>query len=380
MDVKSTYILLKTSLFFILLITGYNLSKQENLNSKRYWIIASISIIAYSLIEGLRYDRGIDYMNYKKIFEYSLNIQGNEIDGQIESLFLIFNKFFRFLGFSYPYIFVFYSLILIIAGFYFIKEHQDVAFVAVPFFLISTISQSENLVRQYMAFSFILFSFRFLLNNSWMKFGVLITLAIFIHTSTIFVLPFLILFKYLKKPFGNLYIILALYFLSWLWKPEYWGSYYHYFQNLTIFPEVYRDYLEDADIWLSGEKLLDVNSHFPMLSTTKTVLFNTGMIILGYRILDTYRYKNYPLYYSLYVIGAISQRLTYRMELFHRISLIYYMFWFIVLGYIIYDSFGFKSKNSTERIVCYFLILSVLYEYFITIIRVNPSHSLFIWS
>ena len=94
MDVVSTYIFLRTSLFFILLVTGYNLSKREGLSSKNYWIIASISIIAYSLIEGLRYDRGTDYMHYKRLFEYSLNLQAYWESDKIEPLFQIFNKFF----------------------------------------------------------------------------------------------------------------------------------------------------------------------------------------------------------------------------------------------------------------------------------------------
>lgn len=380
MEIISTYIILNISLFITLIVTGYYISKYNNFDSKRYWIIASTSIIVYSIIEGLRYDRGTDYMQYKDLFEYSLNIQAIEGFGQVEPLFIIFNKFFRFFNFSYPYIFIFYSLILIIAAYYFIKDHKNVALFAVPFFLMSTISQSENLVRQFMAFSFILISLRFLLNNSWIKFGVLITMAVLTHASSILILPFLLLLKYVKNPFGNLYIILGLYFLSWLWKPQYWGNYVTFFQNIASSFNFYQGYLTNADIWLSGERLADVNSHFPLLSIIKTFLFNVGMIVLGYRILDKYRSNNYSFYFFLYVIGAISQRLTYLVEPLYRISLVFYMFWFIVLAYIVYDSFSCKTKSLFERIVVYYLIFSVIYAYAITLVRVDSSDALFIWS
>lgn len=382
MEIVSTYILLKISLFFILLITGYNLSKRESINSKNYWIIASISIIVYSLIEGLRYNRGNDYMYYKSLFEYSLNLQAYLWNpGIIEPLFQIFNKFFRFLNFSYPAVFVFYSSILIIAGFFFMKEHRKVAFFAIPMFLMATIAQSENLVRQFMAFSFVLISLTFFLNNSWKKFAILMTMAILIHYSSFVFLPFLFLFKYVKNPFGNLYIILGLYFLSWFWKPEYWGSYYNYFQNLSFISDFYQGYTENADVWFSGENLMGVKSYFGVLPLIKIFLFNTGMIVLGYRLIDKYRFNNYPFYFFLYVVGAISLNFTSRIEIFYRISLYFYMFWFIVLAYILYDNFNIKTKNlKIERFVCYFMIVSVLYDYFITVFRVDTSAALFIWN
>lgn len=379
MDIVSVYIILRISLFFILLVTGYNLSKRESVNSKNYWIIASISIIVYSLIEGLRYNRGSDYMHYKRLFEYSLKLKAYWDPEKIEPLFQIINKFFRFLNFSYPSVFVFYSSILIIAGFYFMKDHRKVAFFAIPMFFMATIVQSENLVRQFMAFSFVLISLKFFLNNSWIKFAVLMTMAIFIHTSSFVFLPFLFLFKYIKNPFGNLYVILGLYFLSWLWKPEYWGNYYKYFQNLQLVYS-YQSYIENADTWFSGVKLLEVKSHFGMFSLIKLFLFNTGMIVLGYRLLDKYRFNNYPFYFFLYVVGAITQHFTSQIELLSRISLYFYMFWFIVLAYIVSDSFSYKTKNLIERCVCYYLIMSVLYDYFVTVFRVDTSTALFIWN
>ena len=382
MDIIATYIILQTALFCILVVTGYYLSKGKSLKSRNYWIIASISIIVYSLIEGLRYDRGVDYMMYKSLFEYSLNLSAYlEKPEKIESLFQIFNKFFHFVNFSYPFVFVFYSLVLIIAGFYFIKEHRKVAFYAIPMFFMATIVQSETLVRQLMAFSFVLISLKFFLNNSWIKFVVLITMAINIHSSSIVFLPFIFLFKYIKNPFGNLYVILGLYFISWLWKPEYWGNYYKYFQNLSLGYGLYQGYLENADTWFSGEKVINSIHYFGMLSYIKTFLFNTGMIVLGYRILDKYRFNNYPFYFFLFVVGAIAQHFTFQIELLYRISLYFYMFWFIVLAYIVSDSLSHKIKNlEIKRCICYFMIICALWDFFAPLFVVDTADALFIWS
>jgi hypothetical protein len=377
MDLVPIFIFFRVLLLFILVVTGYNLSRPIKLRKMDYWIIAGISIISYSLIEGLRYNRGIDYDHYKKLYEKALNLGLYWKSDAIEPFFQLINKTFRILDAPYPVVFVFYSFILITSCLFFMKEHRKVALFAIPMFFMATIGQSENLVRQFMAFSFVLISLNYFFTNSWIKFSIWFLLALLTHTSCIIFLPFLFLFKFIKKPFGSLYVILGLYFISWLWKPEYWGKYYQYFQILQL-GDNYQGYTENAEIWFSGDVLQEfTQSTFYLI---RLFLFNTLMMILGYSLLERYRKLHFHYFYYLFVIGAILQHIVSKLEILNRLVLYFYMFWFIVLSYIVYDSISFKNRKSSTKIICRLLIVNVIYDYIISpLINVNANNTLFIW-
>jgi len=378
MDYFFVYFFLRAILLFILIVTGYFISQKQSIDQRNYWILSILAMIIYSLIEGLRYNRGTDYTYYKEMYEYALNLKSYMDIDSVEPMIGFINKPFRYIGLSYPYIFVFYSFILIFAGFFFIEKNHRVALFAIPMFFMSTIVQSENLVRQFIAFSFVLLLVNYFLTNRWIKFCMLMLMAYLTHTSSIIFLPFFFLIKYVKNPFGNLLAIIVLYITSWLWKPEYWGNFVQYFQMIQLDDFKYSGYIDNADDWFSGEKLLDFN--VSTFSLVRLFLFNTGIIILGYRILEKYRDTHYPFFYFLFVFGAIFQRYTDQMELLYRIDLYFYMFWFIVLAYITYDTFYSESKNTDSKFICYFLIFNVLYDFLIPHGEIDPLKYLFIWN
>jgi hypothetical protein len=252
-----------------------------------------------------------------------------------------------------------------------------VALFAIPLFFMATAVQSENLIRQFMAFSFVLISINYFLKKAFLRFCLWFILAFFTHYSSIVFLPFFFLFKYIKNPFGNLYIILGLYFISWLWKPEYWGNYFQYFRLLQI-GDYYKEYIDRADIWFSGSEIAD--SSQSILFFIRLFFFNTLSIIIGYSLLKKYNRLNYPFYYYLFIIGAIFQQITQQMELLYRISLYFYIFWFIILAYICYDSF-FHRKNLIIKTLSFFLLANALYDYVINpLITADPNGVLFIWN
>ena len=369
MGIASTYIILTLGLFCTLIITGYLLSKKRKIGSKEYWSFSFFSMISYSLIEGLRYNRGVDYGHYKHLYEYALHLNHYIDPKKIEPVFQIINIPLRFLDIPYPCAFIFYSFVLIFACFFFIRKHQKVALFALPMFFMATIGQSENLVRQFVAFSFILFSLDFFLTDSWFKFFIFMSMAILSHYSSIIFLPFFLLFKYIKNPFGNLYIILVLYSLSWLWKPEYWGNFTVYFQLLQGIESGYQVYFTNADIWLSGNTLQEFTVTTVYL--IRLFIFNIGIIILGYRLLEKYRDRYYPFFYYLFIIGALIERVTDRMEILFRIDLYFYMFWFIVLAYIAYDAYSLHNKKIIYRLICASLLLNSLYDFLAPIFKRN---------
>jgi len=80
--IKLTFVFLQFVLLFVFLVSGYLLSKSKT--KKQYWQIAIFPIVAFAVISGLRFGRGIDYNHY--YLSYSTNLDGSEM----EFLFTLF--------------------------------------------------------------------------------------------------------------------------------------------------------------------------------------------------------------------------------------------------------------------------------------------------
>ena len=73
--IRIDYVLLLILLFLIFIIySRLVVSKEEkSIYERNYWLYAIIPIIAFSLIEGLRYARGVDYIGYVYTYLQSLD-------------------------------------------------------------------------------------------------------------------------------------------------------------------------------------------------------------------------------------------------------------------------------------------------------------------
>ena len=373
MDQSVVFFLLHNGLVVTLIATGVVLSRKNRLDQFKYnyWLNTVYCLLIYSIVEGLRYDRGTDYMHHKNLIDYANHLEAYWADSaKIEPLFQIINKTAKLFGLPYYLVFFLYSLILIISIFSFLRSHRQVILYAVPLAFFATIVQSENLIRQFLAFAFILFSIKPFLKNSWIPFGILFFMAISIHTSSIFYLPLFFICKYRERPFINLYVILILYGISWLWKAEYMLRYLDLI--MMIAPNKYAAYLANEDVWTR------MKFDGTIFYLVRVFCFNLGILILGYRLLEKYKDVKFPFFYNLFVFGAITQHLGLQSELIYRVSLLFYIFWFIVLSYIAYDSLTLKNKNIWIKAVSVFLLLNSLYDCISKTFRFEDIN-LFVW-
>ena len=133
-------LLVLLSLFY----SGYLITYKDK-NGDFYWKYSSIGIIVYSLIEGLRWNRGIDYLHYYQ------DITGALFTDYDETVYVWWTEFFKFTGLPYWMAFVFYSFLLIHGFCFLLKKFKKGAIWALPLFFIITVGSSENLVRQFLA-------------------------------------------------------------------------------------------------------------------------------------------------------------------------------------------------------------------------------------
>ena len=354
------FFVLKSILLFFLVFSGYFISiKNKNGKYKYpYWWAASFPLIIYSLVEGLRYGRGADYLSTKSLI---VNAFRQDVSS-IEPLFLSFNKFLNYLNIPYPFAFMMYSFLLMGSCLLLIRNRRAIAGWALPLFYLATIGQSENLVRQFAAFSFILLGIKFMLENERSKFLFFIICAFFTHYSSIVVLPFLLWFKIARNPFRNIYIILGLYVASVLWIPNL-ESTAKYFNYLRFF-NLYGNYLDRTDVWLLGVGIKKTVSVMSSVFYIRYYLFPLLVLIYGYRILDKYRYSGFSLFYHLFFIGILFRQISSAAatEMLYRLTLYFSMFYFIVLAFILYDMFiNYKRLSFLHKVALYYFLIDCSY-------------------
>ena len=374
------YFILRFLLVLSLVVSGYNIQK-KGLSGKfkyPYWIAASLCLIVYTLVEGLRYGRAADYFSYKEHFENPLSFK----DIDIEILFLFFCRSVQVLSVPYFISFTFFSFLLFYSFLKLLKQHREVALWAVPLFFLATIGQSENLLRHYAAFSLLILSVYFFNNKKISKAYLFFLLAFFTHNSIIIILPFLLWFIYVKNPFHNIFVILSMYIISIIWVPS--------LTQITVFFDnfsdlnLYTSYLDNKDNWLLGEGLEDIKvDQFEIFYYIRLYLSPFLILAIGYKLINKYQKNNFGLFYHLYFIGVIFMpiALSTPTELIYRLVLHLKTFGFLVLAYVIYDSIvNFKSLNIFIRIGVGYLVFDSIYMLLKSIFSYDEKLGfLFVW-
>ena len=85
--------ILNTILMFVLIYSGYGITYK---NKSKFRSYAGLSLLFYSLIEGLRWMRGVDYFHYYQ--DLATGFKGSYVTGNPEILYELFCKTFHSLG------------------------------------------------------------------------------------------------------------------------------------------------------------------------------------------------------------------------------------------------------------------------------------------
>ncbi len=270
--------------FFVILMLLYI--------GKRYPFVERIGIFVLLFLSVCRFDIGNDYDNYCYLIDYSIFLLK---DADIRSLFYAssffgLEPFFELLcvifgDFQYHFVYVFavYSILTILIWY---KLLRDINGVFEGFFLIITMSylfMSFDQIRQVLAVTLFVFSYKYIKQQNWRKYLGVILLAFCVHYSILLVA--ISYFFLNKKPYIKLYlcVILLLYIGFRL-------NFWHQFRSsLFSLVGIYSDYSQNDRQLLSGS-------------------FNSGLAflfqILFYSYLMIVLRKKYPLLANSLFIGV----------------------------------------------------------------------------
>lgn len=292
-----TFWIIRIIVFISFVATGFWISKHGRFN-RSYWKGVIPLIIIYSLAEGLRWNRGQDYYNYY------LEICGLLDHDSIEFVFSPWLSFIQYVGVPYWMVFFFYSFLLVFSFLYLIKRFPKTAYLSLPLFFIISSSQSENLVRQYLALSFIFFAIAVFFDRRYLLAAFLLIICEGIHFSAVLPISFLLLCILLakryepSKPFIPVLIFCVLYFF---WDYSYFGALTD--PVLKLFP----DTGTRVDGYVQSETWFVAEGSMSMMATGKTYA--------GRHI--TTAIVQFPLYLFIVIGGFYASKRKWELRFFY---------------------------------------------------------------
>jgi hypothetical protein len=368
------YIILKMLLLLIFIFCGYGISMQKK---EHFWNYSIVAVIAYSLIQGLRYGRGIDYEGYEYTY---IHQEGSDF------LFRLINQTCYMLGFPFWGVTIVYSFIMIVSIIVFLKNYRKVAIYALPIFLIVTMNPSENLIRQFLAIPFLLLAILCLMKDKPLKCSLFLFFTALIHLSSIIVVPFLLLFYYVKIPIKSpVYLVLFYFIIFFLWRIEYWDNFIEHIKFLNFFSAdtQFNDYMLNANQWFGSEGSLSYRELAKVPSFTSQIVRlvkNSLLIYFGFKLLGAIRNFRVPFY--LFYVSIIIMTMASDIEIIYRIGKWLDITEFFVAGMALVHIKHIKQERIFTKISFFLLIAIYVVNYMLPLIgapAIGVKNCLFIW-
>ena len=299
------YILLHFLLLCILFVFCRKISCAKN--DSNYWKLAFFPMVAYTLEEGLRWGREIDWNLYYDVYN---TLASGGWTGH-EPLFSLMWKLCGILQFPYPLVITLSSLLFIYSLFFFFKPYRNVIWIAIPLSVASHIVTSSNLIRWYMAISFCLISFA-LYRSKKNILGLLFFSGAFLTHYAMLPMCLFFLLCNRKKPISrpSIAIVVCLVLILFFDKSllVYLGPIFRLFENVNRFTQYF-------DRGISG--LMSQSEETKSLAMTFfSFIPYIAFIMYGNRLCK----KNMIpwFYYNMVVVASYLKIISAGMELFGR--------------------------------------------------------------
>lgn len=309
-------------------------------------------IVVFTVIEGLRYGRGVDYLAYARHFDFPSTITHTQDLG-----FDLINKFLHLLNFNSVGAFLVYAFVTIISLCVFVKAFPELKKYLFFIMLVAILPSSEWMIRQFLAISVGYAALLFLLQRNYRPFVIFTLISISIHYSNIIFFSIILLVFFYPKviPLG---VSLPLIFLLSSILPADFvlgglgNTISHYFsmdQNSS-----YASYVDRSDDFISGKAS---NDKFKRSVVTMVInyVFYLVMFVEGYFLIKKQNLSKYRVIYNAFVVGSICFEFFITFELFKRMFQPLYWLWFIIAAFIIANKKCLKVKGAHYIIWAYVL-------------------------
>lgn len=367
--------------FCLLTFVFYGRVISKSKSESNYWITVIPVIIVYSLIEGLRWNRGVDYSHYCQDLTGSLYTEYSEL------LYLGWITVFKWTGLPYWCAFILYSALLIISFLQLIKNFRRSAYFSLPLFYLITTLAAENLIRQYLAVPFIMLCMDQVWRKKWIIAIVFALCAVNIHYSAI--IPLLVIVAYeicnvdkiqslvggmkiLKKPYMLIVIFLFTFFF---WKDSYMNEISKYIYMFDVSSEVHgAGYLSDR--WLTTEGISDYSGHRQISIIGRTLMFLVFLPSIYYGFYAIKENYKLGLCFCFSYLAIIFDNIRGNFEIYGRVEQ-WFLYMIPVLYAVVYDQL--KSENIKKAYGIVLILQFFIYDFVRNIGSMPYAGCAFVW-
>lgn len=356
-----------------MLVVLYLCGKQLAYSGRMCSRAGIVAILVYTLNEGLRYGRGIDYNYYGADYEQLLlGAESNQNIG-----FGLFEKLFAWIGLPWQCCVMFMSFMFIYALLIFMKVYKDVYPYAVPLFVLTSLLFVENMAKWFLAYSFFLIALFYQLTGEKRvhpKFILYSVIACSFHYG-FFPIPFVFYFlKLYNKPLLNPFWATVIFFgIIFLFQSSFLLHFVYFAQIMSMMSERYDAYNEDIEYWLTSGN----NGATASIPGITDILLGLSLMWFAY-----YKIKRcdvrYVYCYNVFLVGLILMPIGVQIELVGRYYLSFFFFFSILLPLVIC-----KYKNKKTKIVvlllCIVFLLNVGRRTILNPIFDNPRKYMYVW-
>lgn len=368
------YDFLMALMLWVLFRYGGKISRSKRLFSRAGWT----AIVVYTLNEGLRFGRGIDYNAYWKVYE---KIANGRLTEDMDFGFVYFAKTLSSVGLPWQGCVLIMNFLFIVSSLCFLRNYNNCLKYALPLWVLFSYSQTENVMRWFTGFSFILVGLALLQRDGKRKFLYFMLLSAFgciFHFGLIPVPILFLIFTRLDKPLASpVQTIFAALIVLGIMQYASFKGYVELFNYFALMSDRFSGYANDTEYWLT--KASSVGS-LNNLGGILDFVLSLFMLSIGYDVCKRAG-KNYVFAYNLFLISCIFRPLTAQMELLNRYDTLIYTFRALVYAIIIkHTLLQVKLKRQPVWYPILIFVVGVnLALPLITPLRNDPRKYLYVW-
>lgn len=309
-----------------------------------------IPIITFTILIGLRYDVGIDYLWYKKNYD-ELNNLTRDTSLYFEIGYAYLFKILAWIGASFVWPFLFTAFLQIYCVYYQSRKNLFLFPFIIFFYFVSTnFMYSLNIMRQILAFNILFVGTKTIIDGKIYKWIGWCLLASLFHVTSLIALPFYFFNKNIikNKYFAFFFLIFAYFLVEYVYV-NYFDIFFEKYLPL-IMPDVSSEGLrsQDREIIKNGG-----SGYFTFATIVVYVLF----INYYQQCCKLYTRYGFVLFFNLAAIGIIVFPLVSHNILLDRINYYFYGFRFIVFAFYAHY-FVIVNKNKFASVI--FILFMIL--------------------
>lgn len=354
----------------VIFILRYN-DVDFTLYSKKITSVGFLYVIIYTLIVGLRYDVGVDYLSYKKIFEqFALVSPATPTDIQyIEPAFVLLYKILTILGLPFYSFFVVVAFTNIFFLWLFTRQYKILTLWIFFFYICSmTLFETFNIMRQMTAFFMFLCSLKYIASRSFYKYLLAICFISLFHVSILLMLPFYFIVNkelLINTRFASIIVICFFLFKTQI-SMFIWDVFFPFLSKLLIGVDASYYLLKTGDLFFdSGSNSLGI-MHLIILFFALLIVNSMPKMRIFYR---EYSF-NIDIFFNFFFFGVCIYFISDGSISLVRLNTYFFNFLFIMLAFLMYFLSKTKSKFKIGKVNCN-LIYCILLLLFSTGIYVN---------